>query len=128
MTEFLAALFAFLGAGVGSGLAFWTSRSQTSVEREARRREEWGRRFTTALDRATSPDPAARRAGRALLRALLASELATADDRLEAQRVLDAIATGDGGRDLRLLLPSGNLDDVAIVRDTGSEDSGGDSG
>lgn len=50
------------------------------------------------------------------------SELATEDDRRDAAAVLDAAATHNPGGDLRLILPAGDLDDVEIVRDTGSSD------
>jgi len=115
-------LLAFIGAGIGSGLAYLATRSATRAEREARRREEWGRRFTAALDAITSAATRRRATGRALLVELMRSGLATDDDRKEAAAVLDAAATQHPGGDLRLILPAGNLDDVEIVRDTGPRD------
>lgn len=113
-------ILAFLGAGMGSALAFWATHGATKAESEARRREEWGRRFTTALGALTSADRVSRATGRALLRELLDSELASDDDRKAAEAVLDAAATHSEAN-LRLLLP-GNVDDIQIVRDTGAND------
>lgn len=118
----LAGFLAFFGAGLGSAFAFWASRGATRTEREARRREEWGRRFTTALEGITSPDPISRATGRALLEELLDSDLASADDRRAAGAVLTAIATHNA-RDHRRIAPSGDLDDVQIVEDDGGDGS-----
>lgn len=116
----LAGILAFIGAGCGSAFAFWAARGATRAEREARRREEWGRRFSIALDRITSADPISRATGRALLEELLGSALATDDDRQAAQAVLDAAATHSARG--ALVLPSDDLDEVDVVRDTGSSD------
>ncbi len=129
MSHVLDALFAFLGAGVGSGVAYWGTRNRTQVERTARQREEWGRRFTSALEAINSTDHSSRATGRALLEELLTSPLATDDDRRAAQAVLAAAALHDQAN-LRLLLPPGsNLDDVSLVRDThGRNESEGEPG
>jgi hypothetical protein len=116
----VAGIFAFFGAGLGSAFAFWASRGATRAEREARRREEWGRRFTTALGALTSADSVTRFAGRALLRELLESELASEDDRKAAEAVLAAIATHNN-RDQEVAVPPGDLDDVDIVQDNGDD-------
>lgn len=79
----------------------------------ARRREEWGRRFTTGLEAVTSSDPRRRATGRALLVQLIRSGLATAEDRRQAAAVLDAVATHNPGGDLRLVLSEGHLDAVS---------------
>lgn len=120
--EIVAGTLAFLGAGIGSALAYLATRGATKAERAARKREEWGRRFTASLEAITSADPRRRATGRALLVELMRSELATEDDRRDAAAVLDAAATHNPGGDLRLILPAGDLDDVEIVRDTGSSD------
>jgi hypothetical protein len=123
-TDVVVGVLAFLGAGIGSVLAYVGTRGATRAEREASRREEWGRRFTAALEAITSSDSRRRATGRALLVELMHSELATDDDRKAAAAVLEAAATHHAGGDLRLMLGTGNLDDVQIVRDTGgSQDS-----
>ena len=52
----LTAILAFAGAALGSAVGYRATAGATKVEREARRREEWGRRFTSALEAATSAD------------------------------------------------------------------------
>jgi hypothetical protein len=127
--EIVVGILAFLGAGIGSTLAYLATRGATRAERESSRREEWGRRFTAALQAITSADPRRRATGRALLVELMRSELATEDDRRDAAAVLDAAATHNPAGDLRLILPAGNLDDVEIVRETGdSAEPEGDDG
>jgi hypothetical protein len=116
-----AGILAFFGAGFGSAFAFWATHSATRAEREARRREEWGRRFTTALDRVTSNDPVTRVAGRALLEELVSSELASPDDIRAADAILTAIATYNA-RDHRRIEAPGELDSVDIVEE--NEDDG----
>ena len=119
-TEIVVGVLAFLGAGAGAALAYVATRSATKAEREARRREEWGRRFTASLEAITSSDARRRATGRALLVELMRSELATDDDRRDAAAVLTAAATHTDDADLRRIVPTiDNLDDVEIVRDTG---------
>lgn len=118
MTELITAIVAFFGGALGSGLAYRATYQQTRVEREARRREEWGRRFTSALEAINSTDPVSRATGRALLVELLDSPLAAPDDRRAAEAVLDAAATHSTAN-LRLLLRPDDVDDVNVVRDTG---------
>ncbi|HLR97280.1 MAG TPA: hypothetical protein VK053_22350 [Jiangellaceae bacterium] len=67
----------------------------------------------------TSTDPVSRATGRALLRDLLQSELATEDDRTMAESVLDAAATGRANP--RLLTPA-DVDEITVVRDTGAHE------
>jgi hypothetical protein len=129
-TELVAGLLAFVGGGLGSGLAFWATRNATEVDRVERRREEWGRRFTSALDALTSTDNQRAATGRALVRELMRSELATADDRSAATAVLDADATHDPtGTELRSIVAPEELDDTRIVQDTETNEprEGGDS-
>ena len=119
-TDIVVGVLAFVGAGAGAALAYVATRSATKAEREARRREEWGRRFTASLEAITSSDPRRRATGRALLVELMRSELATDDDRRDAAAVLTAAATHTDDADLRLIVPTiDNLDDVDIVRETG---------
>jgi hypothetical protein len=120
--ELVDGVFAFLGAGIGSALAYLGTRNATKAERTARRREEWGRRFTAALQALTSEDARRRATGRALLVELMRSGLATEDDRREAAAVLEAAATHDVRGDLWMAPSTGDLDDLEIVRDTGGSD------
>ena len=78
---------------VGAGLAYLGARQGTRPERDAvteSRRDEWGRRFSTAIELLARSDPRDRAMGRGLLDALFESDLATADDRRIAQRLLQA--------------------------------------
>jgi hypothetical protein len=119
-TDIVVGVLAFVGAGAGAALAFLATRSATKAERESRRREEWGRRFTASLEAITSSDARRRATGRALLVELMRSELATDDDRRDAAAVLSAAATHTNDSDLRLIVPMvDDLDDLEIVRDTG---------
>ena len=119
-TDIVVGVLAFVGAGAGAALAFLATRSATKAERAARRREEWGRRFTASLEAITSSDARRRATGRALLVELMRSELATDDDRRDAAAVLTSAATHTKDSDLRLIVPMvDDLDDVEIVRETG---------
>jgi hypothetical protein len=120
--ELLTAALAFAGAGLGSGIAYRATLGATRVEREARRREEWGRRFTAALTAVTASEPRQVATGHALLLQLIRSDLATEEDRNEARAVLEVLAIrGEGpGADLRLL-PQEDLEVADIVEDTGGD-------
>ncbi|HZC70701.1 MAG TPA: hypothetical protein VE442_08410 [Jatrophihabitans sp.] len=123
MNEVLTGVLAFLGAGVGSALAYFAARAATRLEAAQGRREEWGRRFAIALEALTSSDDHTAAVGRALLDALLESELATDDDRRAALAVAEADATrsvGDG--DLRLFVPIDQVDSVRIIEDNEIEE------
>ena len=123
MTEVLTAVLAFLGAAVGSSLAYVAARAATRLEAAQGRREEWGRRFAMALDALTSRDDQAAAIGRALLDALLDSELATADDRRAARAVAEADATytPDEG-DLRVAVPVDQVDSLRFIEDNGVDE------
>lgn len=127
MSNALTALFAFLGAAAGSVLPFLASRASTKQEGAQGRREEWGRRFTAGLEALTSADPQQRAAGRGLLRALLQSDLATADDRQAAEAVLEATATYDQAQhsSLRLVVPPDEVDQTRVVEDTEDDEEEG---
>ena len=120
MTEVLVAVLAFLGAAVGSGLAFVAARAATRLDATQGRREEWGRRFGLSLEALVSPDDHVAAVGRALLRALLESSLASADDRRVAVAVLEAEATpltdGGGTRDAQ------QVDSIRVVQENGSDE------
>jgi hypothetical protein len=120
--EVLTAVLAFAGAALGAGVGYRATAGATRVEREARRREEWGRRFTSALTAVTASHPRQVATGHALLRELLRSGLATEEDRNQARAVLEVVATQQGYGDLRLVVPPEHLDEAEIVEDTGIEE------
>jgi hypothetical protein len=87
---------AWVAAGVslvGAGLAYLGARRGTRPEADAvteSQRDEWGRRFSTAIELMTRPGAQDRSMGRALFDALLDSNLATADDRRIAEHLVTA--------------------------------------
>jgi hypothetical protein len=124
--EVLTAVLAFAGAALGSAVGYRAALGATKVERDARRREEWGRRFTAALTAVTSADQRQVDLGQALLMELVRSDQATDEDRREARAVLEVIATHRAGVDLRLVSPEA-LDAAVLVEDNGvDEPSEGD--
>ncbi len=126
--ELLTAALAFAGAALGAGFGYRATLRATRVEHDARRREEWGRRFTAAMAAVTASHPRQVATGNALLRQLLRSDLATEEDRKEARAVLEVVATIQHGYgDLHLVLPPEHLDEAEIVEDTEMEPTeGGD--
>ncbi|PZS26938.1 MAG: hypothetical protein DLM58_19660 [Pseudonocardiales bacterium] len=127
-SEIVTAVSAFLGGGLGSVLAFWATRNATRLERGERRREEWGRRFTAAVEAFTDTDDHRAAIGRALLLALLDSALATMDDRQLVESLLDADATYNpiDTSDLRIIVPREELDDTRVVEDDEAQDQNGE--
>ena len=132
----LAAWIAAGAALLGAALAYVGARRGSKPEAQAvtqSERDEWGRRFTTAIDLMTDTDERRILMGQALLGALLDSDLAQADDRRIAERLLREAVLGDlppaalGGR--AELAPqatgprAGNhhyeVDDVQFVEDDG---------
>jgi hypothetical protein len=87
---------AWVAAGislVGAALAYVGARQGTRPEAQAvteSQRDEWGRRFATAIELMTRPSTRDRSMGRALFDALLDSTLATADDRRIAEHLVKA--------------------------------------
>ena len=78
---------------VGAGLSYLGARRGSRPELQAvlqSERDEWGRRFATAITLLTAADPRQRAMGRALVDALLASDLAQPDDRRIARALLTA--------------------------------------
>ena len=123
--DLLVGLLAFGGAVVGSAVGYAAARGAAKVERAARAREEWGRRFTAALEAATSADGRGRAVGRALLVELMRSALASEQDRREASAVLQATAVDVPDARLRLVSPD-QLNEVEVVEDTGTAEKGDD--
>lgn len=128
------AILAFLGAAIGSGASFYAARRDTESESEAAAkdltqrerassREEWGRRFTTALADLNSDDSFRRRHfGRIVLGAMVNSDLTSPEDRRLLEEVLLAHARFDQEGDEVGLGAEGMLmDDVRVVEDDGDE-------
>jgi hypothetical protein len=83
---------AFVGAVLGSALGYFGAARATRVERLAREREEWGRRFAHALDLCLSGSARAQATGTDLLVVLSESRLASEDDRRYADVVIDSVS------------------------------------
>ena len=122
-SEWLTALLAFLGAGLGAGLTYAAALRGDRQRDTAARREEWGRRFTAALDDLGDASARRRRLGQVLLERLASSDLASREERSLARDMLaEAARSTPEGRDLATLLgPDLDLDDIEFVPDTGSD-------
>lgn len=122
-SEWLTALLAFVGAGLGAGLTYAAALRGDRLRETAARREEWGRRFTAALDDLGDGSARRRRLGQVLLERLASSDLASREERSLAREMLaEAASSTPEGRDLQTLLgPDLDLDDIEFVPDTGSE-------
>ncbi|MDQ1732407.1 MAG: hypothetical protein QOK10_2566, partial [Pseudonocardiales bacterium] len=113
-SQWLAALASFVGAGLAY-LGAWRGSRQREHQG---RREEWGRRFTSALDAIKSDDLRSRMLGRTLLAELATSELAGAEERSLAEALLTEEARYDPhGTDLRLVAPGPELDGTRFIED-----------
>lgn len=123
---------AWVAAGIsllGAALAYLGARQGTRSEAQAvteSQRDEWGRRFSTAIELMTRPGARDRAMGRGLLDALFESDLATADDRRIAERLLQASVLVDvpvaTQRELgpHAVRPSVEpVDDIEFVEDDG---------
>ncbi|WP_295692309.1 hypothetical protein [Lapillicoccus sp.] len=121
-SEWLTALLAFLGAGLGAGLSYAAALRGDRQRETAARHEEWGRRFTAALDDLGDVSARRRRLGQVLLERLASSDLASREERSLARDMLaEAARSTPEGRDLATLLgPDLDLDDIEFVPDTGS--------
>lgn len=108
-----------VGTVVGAVLAYFGARAGVLVNREATgqreraaRREEWGRRFATALEYLGDERSSMRMVGHTMLVQLLRSNLASSDDRDLGQQVIAAdLADYDSqaarARDVTLLVDTG---------------------
>ncbi len=124
--DWLSPVFALIGAALGAGATYLGTRRGTRQRERAARREEWGRRFTAALDDISSETFRRRELGRAVLVELASSALADPEERDLALVVLDVGARIDArGSDVTAALHPGlTVDDVEFVQDT-EEDEGG---
>jgi hypothetical protein len=126
-------VLAFIGGGGGAWLSYRAARRDTVARQEGERhdlsqretqgrREEWGRRFTAALDDIASDEFRRRELGRAVLVHLTISELATNEERELAKVVLDTGARLEDDGDLLVDPPEGILvDDLRVEEDDGPE-------
>jgi hypothetical protein len=125
---------AFLGGGGGAWLSYRAARRDTLARQEGERhdlsqretqgrREEWGRRFTAALDDVASDQFRRRELGRAVLVHLSGSELATGEEGDLAKVVLETGARLEDDGDLLVDPPEGvTMDDLIVEEDDGRED------
>ena len=109
---------------LGAGLAYVGAWIGTRQREGQGRREEWGRRFTSALEAIKSDDPRARFLGRTVLAELARSELASAEERQLADHLLDEEARFDPrGSDLRLVQSGRELDEADFFEDDDGNDN-----
>jgi hypothetical protein len=126
---------AWVAAGVsliGAGLAYLGARRGTRSEADAvteSQRDEWGRRFSTAIELMTRPGARDRSMGRALFDALLDSNLATADDRRIAEHLVTASVLAQlpvsAQSDLQAVSTGPRphvVDDIEFVEEDGTSD------
>ena len=127
--EWWSAALAFVGAGLGSWVSYLVSRRDIAQrEREAAadvsqrvaqsNLEEWGRRFTAALEGVSSESVRQRALSRVLLVQLGQSDLATPEEKQLVLAVLDAGARIDGdGEDVTRFRAGMLVDEVVYVED-----------
>jgi hypothetical protein len=128
--EWWSAALAFVGAGLGSTVS-WVVARRDIAQREAAARadvgqrveqsnlEEWGRRFTAALEGVSSESVRQRALSRVLLVQLGQSDLATSEEKQLVLAVLDAGARIDGdGEDVTRFRAGMLVDEVVYVEDT----------
>ncbi len=127
MVDWLTPVLAFVGGAVGAAASYVATQRGTRQREGQGRREEWGRRFTAALEDIASASFRRRELGRVVLVQLTKSHLATAEERDLARTVLEAGARLEP--DGEEILPSRELaamDDVEFVEDDeGNETEGG---
>lgn len=132
---------AWVAAGaalIGAGLAYLGARRGTRPEAQAvteSQRDEWGRRFSTAIELMTRPGAQDRAMGRALFDALLDSNLATADDRRIAEHLVKASVLAQlpasAQPDVRAAATGARphvVDDIEFVEEDGPSNDAGPKG
>ncbi len=121
--------FAPVASFLGAGLAYVGAWLGTRQREGQGRREEWGRRFTSALDAIKSADLRSRMIGRTLLVQLAKSELASVEERALAETLLTEEARFDPhGTDLRLVVAGPELDAVVFLEDDESNEGADEQG
>lgn len=135
--EWLTPVSALVGGALGAGATYRATRRDTierghDARRDTRlrdvqgRREEWGRRFTAALDDVVAADFRRRELGRVVLVQLASSDLADDEERALADAVLTAGALLDSQGDPTVIgAPGIAVDDVVVVEDDESDESEG---
>lgn len=119
--DWLTALLAFFGAALGAGASYFGAQRGTSQREKQAQREEWGRRFTAALQDLGAEDIRRRTLGRELLVELAKSPLATAEERSTADRLLEAGARlDDQGTDVSRVAAGLTLDDLSFQEEDGT--------
>ena len=120
--DWVSAVTAFVGAAVGSALTYGAARRDLLQREGAGRREEWGRRFTSALDDLAGDSFRRRELGRAVLVHFAASSLATTEEQQLAKVVLARGALIDAeGEDLGVVRRSVIVDNVRYVHEDRDE-------
>ena len=125
--EWIAPAASFAGAVLGASLSYLGAQLGTRQQDVQGRREEWGRRFTAALDAIGYPQPRRRQLGLLLLGKLARSSLASDEERRLADELLsEAARYQPGGTDLRLVHAGPELDALRLVQDNGATEPGKD--
>lgn len=114
------AVASFTGARLGAKANRDASAEATAQRELQARRDEWGRRFASALERTASPDVLQRTIAVTMLAALLRSELASPDDRALAREVYFAFTRST------LSLVTQGVDDTVVVEDDEDADERGE--
>lgn len=123
--EWIAPVTSFTGAALGASLSYLGLRIRTRQQDDQGRREEWGRRFSAALDAIGDPRPRRRHLGLLLLGKLARSDLASDEERQLASDLLNEAARYQpGGADLRLVHAGPELDALRLVQDNGADEPG----
>lgn len=137
-SDVLVGVLALLGGAVGAWLSFRAALRSTAQQERAGRREEWGRRFTAALDMVADPGTRRQVMGHALLQQLVRSELASDEEKRLAEAMV--YASSRAGRHADLLTLVGPLPasvdemdelmddetvDALVVVEDDEEDEGG---
>jgi hypothetical protein len=119
-------LLAFLGAAAGAAGAYLGAQRATTQREQQARREEWGRRFSAALDDVAADTFRRRELGRVVLVLLAQSHLADEEERVLARAVLQAGARlDDEGEDVARTAPGVTVDLLDFVEDTEDDEEGG---
>lgn len=117
--DWLDPVLSFVGGGLGGALGYFGARGGTKVAAAAGRRDAWNARYASAMADLGAVDPRRRSLGRTVLVQLLASSLATEDDRALARGVLEADATLNAlvGTDLRVVVARDEVDSTRVLED-----------
>lgn len=117
-SEWISPILSFAGAGLGASLSYVCARAGVRQQEAQSRREEWGRRFTAALDGAGQPEPQRRLLGLLLLDKPAHSSLVIAEGREFAEELLvDAARCDNAGADLRLVQGGPEMDALRLIEE-----------